>query len=215
MLVLSVIRGCTTSAYKLYFMYLTGCTTNVTHFVHPSYTCMYYSFSLCTSEDVRLYFHFTACLYFVVFSNTHASKEQNVSPNGQQPVSETKQTRTVKKFTIKKIIIFNLLQYFNHNFIFIFFLQDNDLSEQMNDLPWNDSLHGAENSMRDDVEEHRLNDESADTERIVPQPDREDELVPQPESKVLFSYLCISLCNLATLVIIMSILTKPMINKIL
>ena len=52
-------------------------------------------------------------------------------------------------------------------------------------------------------------------ENIVSQPERQDELVPQPENKVLYSYLCISLCNLATLVIIMSILTKPMINKIL
>ena len=42
---------------------------------------------------------------------------------------------------------------------------------------------------------------------IVPRPDREDELIAQPESKVLYSYLCISLCNHVTLVITMLILT--------
>ena len=92
-------------------------------------------------------------------------------------------------------------------------MQDNVLSEQMNGLPCNDSLQGAENSMRVGVDEHRLNDTSAAIENIVPQPDREDELVAQPESTVLYSHLCISLCYHFTLVITMPILIKPMINE--
>ena len=85
-------------------------------------------------------------------------------------------------------------------------------TDEMNGLSWNDSQHDAETSMRDGVEELHLNDESTATEKIDLQPERENEIVPQPESKVLYLYLYIYLCNHATLVIFL-ILIKPMLNK--